>query len=245
MKERPIMFGPEMVRAILSNAKTQTRRLAKPPKGTGFVWLTTRDSDVLTTYNCVKDATPNSRSLGEVRCRYGKVGDQLWVKEVLVRDEHQNWIYAADGAPIPVLPEQEYTNWIEKKAKNKVIEAMHMPHVFSRIQLEITAIWCEPLQNITQHDAFAEGMHALSQETTGKLFPEYAEQLKQFTLATEAYKKEHGSWELGKPPMPKPPIGPRARIRFQRFWNSLHTKHGVTWDANPFVWVVEFKRVNP
>lgn len=32
---------------------------------------------------------------------------------------------------------------------------------------------------------------------------------------------------------------------FERLWDSINAKRGYGWDANPWVWVVEFKRVSP
>ncbi len=31
--------------------------------------------------------------------------------------------------------------------------------------------------------------------------------------------------------------------RFQRLWDSINTKRGFGWDENPWVWVIEFKRI--
>ena len=32
---------------------------------------------------------------------------------------------------------------------------------------------------------------------------------------------------------------------FAELWNSINAKRGYGWDANPWVWVVEFERVEP
>lgn len=34
------------------------------------------------------------------------------------------------------------------------------------------------------------------------------------------------------------------RNAFQVLWNSLYSKQGFGWDANPWVWVIEFERVD-
>jgi hypothetical protein len=57
MKEHPIIFSTEMVRAILKGRKTQTRRILKAKPG--HIYLTE----------------------GDPGCPYGKIGDRLWVRE--------------------------------------------------------------------------------------------------------------------------------------------------------------------
>lgn len=91
MKERPILFSGEMVRAILAGKKTQTRRLLNPQPNVRTVTLhhttdrrdgrwefTARDSRGRVVY-----AFPVDRhSLrAEIACPYGAVGGRLWVKE--------------------------------------------------------------------------------------------------------------------------------------------------------------------
>ena len=34
------------------------------------------------------------------------------------------------------------------------------------------------------------------------------------------------------------------RQGFAQLWDSINAKRGYGWDANPWVWVVEFKRVD-
>ncbi len=38
-------------------------------------------------------------------------------------------------------------------------------------------------------------------------------------------------------------IASQARERFRDLWDSLNAKRGYGWDANPYVWVIEFKRI--
>lgn len=35
------------------------------------------------------------------------------------------------------------------------------------------------------------------------------------------------------------------KIRYQNLWNSINADRGFGWDKNPWVWVVEFKRIGP
>jgi hypothetical protein len=82
--------------------------------------------------------------------------------------------------------------------------SIHLPRKASRITLEVTAVRCEQLQQITTRDAIAEGV-------------EYDVSLPD-----------------GAPTM-----------RFHYLWDSIHVKDGFNWKANPFVFVVSFKRISP
>lgn len=96
MKERPILFSGEMVRAILDGRKTQTRRILKkqPEKSTwaglpGYrldakLFDNVRSST--SNYSCVAVRFSHRLEQREdsvmwVHCPYGNPGDRLWVKE--------------------------------------------------------------------------------------------------------------------------------------------------------------------
>lgn len=153
MKERPILFSAPMVRAILEGRKTQTRRFVKPRKDRLF--------------GCVLQ--PNELA-GEINngsfCNsfYGKPGDRLWVRETW---QHSNYpfgpldhdceiFYRADywddphGMDGEKSPEGKYRDWKP---------SIHLPRWASRINLEITGVRIEPLQDISETDAKAEGVN--------------------------------------------------------------------------------------
>jgi hypothetical protein len=202
MKERPILFKGEMVRAILEGRKTQTRRIVKPqprrvdggvPFGDAPAWA---------------HAEPGSMMM---RCPHGKLGDRLWVKENWATSHHcdhlkpreidSDWRihYAADGQIGGLL-----------KRSN-----IHMPRWASRITLEITGVRVERLQDISEADAKAEGVESLHD---------------QFCVVEKWLPK---TWETGD-------CGSNKFI-FATLWQSINGDG--SWDANPFVWVVEFRRL--
>lgn len=131
MKYHGIMFKDEMVKAILSGGKTQTRRICKGARE----------------LSCAKDWPIES-------CPYGQVGDRLWVKETFLDgygiggcvdgdlDNPINVIYRAD----------EDVHGIVWKP------SIFMPRRASRITLEITGIKVERVQDISTFDALAEGV---------------------------------------------------------------------------------------
>lgn len=43
----------------------------------------------------------------------------------------------------------------------------------------------------------------------------------------------------------KYPDGCDPIVDFANIWDSINAKRGYRWDANPWVWVVSFKRIEP
>ncbi len=132
MKERPILFNAPMVRALLANTKTQTRRIVKA-----------RDLEWMDVHQGLRE--PDNAE----RCPYGQPGDRLWVRETFGHFErNENFapgcdvFYRADGESLAVEP------WRP---------SIHMPRWASRITLEITSVRVERLQEISIEDAKAEG----------------------------------------------------------------------------------------
>jgi len=92
---------------------------------------------------------------------------------------------------------------------------IHMPKQACRIFLEIVDVRVERLQNITEEDAEKEGVHKQFQP----LFNE--DRYKCYMFKNQCWRSAISS--------------------FQSLWSSIN---GVeSWDKNPWVWVIEFKRI--
>src|ERR1044071_4394433 len=139
-KERPILFSGPMVAAILSGAKTQTRRVMRNQP---IVAYRMGRVEQFCSTGYPLDSRGYTREQLAAFCPYGKPGDRLWVRETFMntrpsRKEIDNVIYrAAFGVSKPLDP------WSS---------SIHMPRWASRITLEITNVRVERLQEIHFYD---------------------------------------------------------------------------------------------
>lgn len=133
MKERPILFSGELVRAILDGRKTQTRRVVKPRQ-----------------LHCLPHETVD-QSIDDMRysqeglmrcCPYGVPGDRLWVKEK----------YAFGGNGV------FYGDRTDGTVRIAWNNPLFMPKKYARIWLEIVSVRVERLQEISPKDAMFEGI---------------------------------------------------------------------------------------
>lgn len=158
--------------------------------------------------------------LEAIRCPYGQPGDRLWVRETWAYvdnsefDEPNYYDYKADsGAKYP-------GQWPEEFTRDEVPEnvrwrpSIHMPRAASRILLEVADVRVERLQEISEQDAIEEGVELVaSGPVLGDFYRHYAD----------------------------PERGLDPQSSFETLWQSLHGPE--SWDANPWVWVITFKRL--
>ncbi len=149
-KERPIIFSGNIVRAILDNRKSQTRRVIKPQPTSEIFWSQLQNGKYYP-FTKEKHAYGNSMML---KSPYGyHKGDKLWVRETWREDaiqyEHRKTqiSYKADS--------QAIING--KPLTFKWKPSIHMPKWASRITLEITDIRVERVQEISALDCRKEG----------------------------------------------------------------------------------------
>lgn len=204
MTERPILFNAPMVRAILSDKKTQTRRIMKPQIGRVHVPDIGPLPAVKKRHGDGWWLWPNARENVLAECPLGQPGDLIWVREAwrvidradsfapreLLATDRRIW-FEADGAPAP--PAGRYR------------PGMFMPRWVSRITLEITGVRIERLQDISEADAVAEGAEPILVPPDGGSHP--------------------------------------YREGFRDLWDGLNAKRGAGWDVSPWVWAIEFKRL--
>ncbi|BET40006.1 hypothetical protein [Atlantibacter hermannii] len=231
MKERGMIFRGEMVRAILDGRKTQTRRPVKFPlidKNMGCELAGNELAGELAAGNYWNSP-------------FGKPGDRIWVRETWALlgnedgccvDWHDNLckgneksaakIYRASCEQRPgdyglwSIPDD--AEW-KPHTDNQKFEgawrpSIHMPRWASRITLEITNVGVQRIQSIGQNDAACEGLVKLP--------------------ATGRYCLNQGDQYFGG-------ASHDAREVFSWLWSSIYGEE--SWQANPWVWVIEFRRV--
>ncbi|AOF14948.1 TPA: hypothetical protein PXM11_004319 [Yersinia enterocolitica] len=197
MNEKPILFNSEMVNAILSGRKTQTRRIMRdqpeviPPEdecGVPGYWIP---------YNAGKTMVRNE--MMTIACPLGMRGDQLWVREAFAAGlcTESTLAYRATHKT-----EDLEEGWGETI---KWTPSIHMPRWASRINLLITGVRVERLQDISDLDCCDEGYNGPA-VTADNQWPSI-------------------TW-------------------YERLWDSIYgQKEGESWQANPWVWVIEFERM--
>ncbi|MDU2020829.1 MAG: hypothetical protein E6736_11355 [Leclercia adecarboxylata] len=211
--ERGMIFNGQMVRALLDGRKTQTRRSVKPQPE-----LTERSGFSWNgaLYGAGSDERETNRNFAHAKCPYGRPGDRIWVRETF-GDCGERLVYRADT---------------DDGAKCKVkrwTPSIHMPRWASRILLEITDVRIERLNSISDADCIAEGIIPV---------PKDRDDDHQFWR--DYHLSGDGTFCVHSP-----------RESFESLWKSVRGKSFEqeedtapgSWQANPWVWVIEFKRI--
>ncbi|SDO28514.1 hypothetical protein SAMN04487957_10550 [Halomonas shengliensis] len=216
MKERPILFNGEMVRAILNGRKTQTRRVLKPQPDSGIQ------------YNpCAQHGVLNGKG-NPLVCRFGQPGDRLWVREAHAFVPEPAY-RRSTGIYQQINPADDYEACVYRENFDRSRSfpwrpSIHMPRWASRITLEIVSVRVERLQNIDAAGASAEGIK-VPRDAEGNLLIDVSSK-----FSPAKYIQGSGT-----------PNEHLARAFFASLWESING--AGSWDANPWVWVVEFRRV--
>lgn len=233
MKERPILFSATMVRAILDGRKTQTRRVAPIESldirqiGDQMVaWnvdFSKAIKGVLGTHSGGKFTDLQARSIIASQFNpYGQPGDRLWVREPwrIVGESPDDALdmFDRDDVQYRADDDQSYIDTYRP--------SIYMPRWASRITLEITAVRVERLRDISEADAMAEGIER------GQDFQGWY----RGPLSGDSAGLEQAGRDF-KIPTAFPKLAYRA------LWESINGP--TSWDANPWVWVIEFKRAQP
>ncbi|MDX9719019.1 MAG: hypothetical protein RBT67_16760 [Thauera sp.] len=230
MKERPILFSAPMVRAILEGRKTQTRRIVKPQP-----YIDDQGNSCWNGRNFGQDFSgphiqaiaspiPSSKTK-RVHCPFGKPGDRLWVREAWAETDREDGtpvIAYRAGGNIAIGRDHPKGNdylidtiaWDDMPHVETWRPSIHMPRWASRILLEITAIRVERLQYISDSGP-ANDCTAEGVFHCGMPVPDYEQWQGDGFRSSEKW-------------------------MFRKLWESINGPG--SWDANPWVWVVEFKR---
>jgi hypothetical protein len=95
--------------------------------------------------------------------------------------------------------------------------SIHMPRDASRITLEITGVRVERLQDISEADAEAEGLKR------------WMSNVAHYSVDNDHLAPKHGRFAY------------TARHGYEILWNQINGPE--SWEANPWVWCLTFKRI--
>jgi hypothetical protein len=188
MNQRGIIFSKPMVLALLAGIKTQTRRKLK--------FQPANETEL-----------PNL-----LACPYGQPGDRLWVREAWRTLKEYDAMQPGalpHGTPLRYEADQHYNQF--EFEPGKLRQGIFMPRWASRIELEITLVRLQLLQDTSQSDAVAEGARTVLDNTPEEDY-----------LADEEDEDVLGPIDL-----------------YRAVWESLHGAR--SWEKNPWIWVVEFR----
>ena len=237
-RERPILFSAPMVRAIGEDRKTQTRRAVKLPPAPLHLgeWKVTRlggDGSRLGSPD-----GPLAPYMGEglwftraackahlsVSCPHGAIGDRLWVQEgyrietagtsdLQVRHLADDTAHLTDD----LWDAESFDKWNRRRFPYRSSPGRFMYRCLSRIDLEITEVRVQRLQEISEEDARAEGVERVT--SIGPLR----------AMGWRDYCGGAGFLH--------------ARESFFSLWASINGTASLA--ANPWVWALSFKQVRP
>lgn len=150
-----------------------------------------------------------------ISCPYGQPGDVLWVRETYHHTSCLN--LSPDDETYGYVYKADNQPWDDLENWNWK-PSIYMPKEAARIWLQITNVRVERLQYISEEDAIAEGI--LKEKYDGiDIYYFYPCN----DLRDDSYIDN--------------PI-----TSFYSLWKSINGQD--SWNANPWVWVVEFKRIN-
>lgn len=222
MRVLPILFNTEMVRAILDGRKTCTRRICKDANEYVVPDMDFYNAEKRTyaVHNFADQEHTEKLSIAERTCPICP-GDILYVRETWYKSPSR-YMYRANYSNT----EQFYTDG--KEVNIKWHPSIHMPKEAARIWLKVTDVRVERLQEIDEYGVWDEGF---------KFKPPC------LTIVSA----DGHTCELDGPCMSsiKYCDMTMGELFGRELWNSTIKKSELDrygWDANPYVFVIEFER---
>jgi len=242
MHERPILFSAAMVRAILDGHKTQTRRLVKPYRGNALVDLrhaedrpdiysSRRDDPESWGYQFLDDGAPATLAdWATILCPYGTPGDRLWVRETFAIESSvegsSQQLPHTDGRPVQYAPDDDVEG---------ILPAWRQPHY--RATDPAPDLTCDRANcaQCRDHDMGPHWQPSIHMPRWAcRLVLEISDvRVERLQAISEADVVAEG---VSTP-------GPFAVHHFRDVWASINGQ--ASWDADPWVWVITFKRITP
>jgi hypothetical protein len=242
MKERPILFNAAMVNAILAGNKTQTRRVMKPQptklppdsSRTGHWWPSNKFQTMLHVEDTLQNKAGGWLGLAGDACPLGDVGDRLWVRESFYigasmhhHTEKNSRVYVEYK---PLSPNAvKYGHHGESKECMRPLGEVGPCQNTPTFRRDGSIRWRPSIHMPRWASRITLEITAVRVERLRDISEEDA--------LAEGVRTEQDTASEGAGWYDKP------RRAFQFLWSSIYGDE--SWGANPWVWVIEFKRISP
>lgn len=224
MRERGMIFNAEMVRALLDGRKTQTRRVLTP-RQLGLIELAAIAGECYPLESGQQHA--NSQSYYRELCPFGGVGDRMWVRETWAVVSHA---FDDDGLMVDYVPDRQ-SKAVHEKAFGR---GYYSGHAIYAADGGFT--WSDDDGCVDGRSCWKPSIHMphWASRITLEITDVRVERLKYIPRAgiiAEGYPAEREIDGGDYDPF----------LWYRDLWESIYG-YG-SWQANSWVWVVEFKRV--
>lgn len=233
MTEKPILFSSEMVRAILDGRKTTTRRVMKPQPDT------THNGEPYWYVGGLRVGhitNPKSERLGNnpLNCPYGKPGDRLWVRETWVELMHTS---PSTDRPLTIT---EGEKLIEHATMN--------PDGGWYYDGKVIAYRANSNIEFCDGDGFSDDManrEDMPRWRPSIHMPRWASRITLEVTDVRVERVQDISEEDAiAEGFALAGCGGEGPVRtFSRMWDQINARRGYSWESNPFVWCVTFRRI--
>lgn len=212
-KERPILFSSPMVRAILEGRKTQTRRVITPQPTIPDRFIDWCHWNEEWSTADARELEENREVVDEWTCPYGQPGDRLWVREA----------WRMNGNP--------QRQWVVFAAGGERMEVTK--------DGDSDHYWTHGIGRYSTLNRPSVHMPRWASRITLEVADVRVERVQDISdsdakaegvSASEEFENKDGS--------------PCYTVEFEKLWRSIHgVDNQKSWDSNPWVWVVSFKRI--
>lgn len=237
MTERGMIFNGEMVRALLDGRKTQTRRIVKGADGAvKFCKEWDINGEEIFVLLGEKDHTGMNPVLGAISCPLGAVGDRIWVRETWGVVSHE---LDEDGRIQSWTPDRPATAIHEMPLGN----GYYSGHAIYAADGNFT--WGDDDGYEDGRSCWKPSIHM--PRAASRILLEITDvRVERLNSIHDVDAMREGIQNLttcshadfGIPGVVNAQHPVRA---FQLLWESIYGADN--WKANPWVWVIEFKRV--
>lgn len=227
MKERGIIFNTEMVRAILDGRKTQTRRIINPQpeltQKSGFKWKGGL-------FGAGSDDRETNRNFAHKNCPLGKIGDRLWVRETFALLGNEDGVCVDWNDNILKAGDEQAARIYKASCEQKDGD-------YGLWSIPDDADWKPHTDNHKYEGAWRPSIH----------MPRWASRITLEITDVRVERLQAASDDDFKAegyPLERELIGGStdAFCWFRHLWDSV-SKPDCNYESNPWVWVIEFKRV--